>query len=464
MKTNNKVKVLSALLALFIGLYSSEKILDKQAQTAPDISTIDLLSTSISRVEREANLPAKPSTQQPNMNQKEIDIRRQLIESDPALKQKWDFDLTKTLEAWQRHGIQDTSNLTVCVIDTGIDTKHPDIRNNLHINPGEACPDGYGGYRLCEKSTNGIDDDGNGFPDDVYGFDFVTNSGNVIDNHGHGTHIAGIIAAEHGNGIGISGIAPRTKIIVAKYFDPKSDGTNNLLNTVRAIRYCTARGANIINYSGGGIEPSDIERRAIAEARDTNGRPILFIAAAGNERSNSDYKKYYPAAYDLPNIISVTAIDRNNNVLDSSNYGIRTVHVAAPGKNIYSTVPGGYDYMTGTSQATAIVTGAAVLVKSKFPDYSASEIIRVLTESGDYNPTKLSGKTAHQKSLNIYRALSIIGDGVNVVGTKPVNTVNIAPTAFVANPNTLSIEAQRLPFGMPMQELEQALKEKAKTK
>jgi subtilisin family serine protease len=407
-------------------------------------------------VERETNFP-KPNLN-PTKPKSEVDIRRELIKNDPALKQKWDFDLTKTLDAWQKFGLQESSKLTVCVIDTGIDINHADLRNNLAINEGEACKQKDGSFRYCEKSKNGIDDDGNGFVDDVYGYDFVSNSGIVTDNHGHGSHIAGIIAAEHGNGVGISGIAPKVKIIVAKYFDPKSTGTNNLLNTVRAIRYCTARGADIINYSGGGLEPSEIEKRAIADAKDANGRPILFIAAAGNEHSNSDIKKYYPAAYELPNIISVTAIDRENNVLSTSNYGIETVDVAAPGKNIYSTVPGGYDYMTGTSQATAIVTGAAALVKSKFPDYSATEIIRILTESGDFKPGKLSGKTSRQKSLNIYRALAIIGDGVNVVGSKPMNTVNIPPTAFSISPNANS--ASRSPMGFSAEDFNKAFKNK----
>jgi len=208
--------------------------------------------------------------------------------------------------------------------------------------------------------------------------------------------------------------------VIAKYYDPKSVTNDNLYNTIRAIRYCTAIGVDIINYSGGGLAPNEKEREAIAEARDAG---ILFVAAAGNEQSNSDVKKYYPADYDLDNIISVTAYDRENNVLPSSNYGSRTVDIAAPGKNIYSTLPGGsYGYMTGTSQATAVVTGVAALLRARFRDFNAARIARHITETGDWEPNKLNGKTKNQRRLNAYRALAILDQGVTLTGVVPRNT------------------------------------------
>lgn len=407
-------------LAVFAGLSFS-------ANNTTGSESLELASEN-KRVQREPQLPSSKVQSQKAKTEEETWNR--LLESDPANKQKYDLGLVEVAKAWQLHDNKGDNNLTVCVIDTGIDAKHPDLKNNLALNEGESCF--QGGKRVfCEKSKNGVDDDGNGFVDDVYGYDFAFESGDVSDHHGHGTHIAGSIAAESANKIGISGIAPNVKLIIAKYYDPKAPAHNNLLNTVRAIRYCTQRGADIINYSGGGLEPSEVEKRAIEEARDAQGRPILFIAAAGNERSNSDYKKYYPADYDLPNIISVTAIDKNREVLESSNYGSKSVDIAAPGKNIYSTLPGNkYGYMTGTSQATAIVTGAAALMKTKFPDHSASEIINNLVESGDFNPEKLKGKTNRQKTLNIYRALAILGDGLNAQGQKVANTMNLQKTSF----------------------------------
>lgn len=357
--------------------------------------------------------------------------------ADQATLQKYDLKMTSAQMAWSRHRVIGNKIEKICVIDTGIDATHPNLVNNLWINPGEACKSQTSDdYYVCEKSKNGIDDDNDGFIDDVHGWNFVGNNNNLRDNHGHGTHIAGIIAADGRRNNGIIGMAPGASIIVAKYYDPQAPPSNNLVNTVRAIRYCTAVGATIINYSGGGLEPSEKEKDAIRDAKSADGKPILFIAAAGNERSNSDIKKYYPADYDLPNIISVTATDENSNVLDSSNYGEWSVDIPAPGKKIYSTLPnGGYGFMTGTSQATAVVTGAAALVRSKFPDHSAEQVIQILTASGDFDPAKLKGKTNNQKHLNIYRALAMIGSGTNVSGIIPRNTAQMRPSSFSIDPN-----------------------------
>ena len=187
------------------------------------------------------------------------------------------------------------SGITVAVIDTGVDGKHPDLKNSLWKN---------------EKEINGkpgVDDDGNGFIDDVHGWDFVTKSGRPIDNNNHGTHIAGIIGAKAGTRAGYNGICPGVKIMSLRYFDASASGLQNLKNTVRAIEYAVSNGADIINYSGGGAEFSRAEMMALKKAEQ---KGILVVAAAGNERSNADVNLYFPAAYDLNNIISVTAIDQ----------------------------------------------------------------------------------------------------------------------------------------------------------
>ncbi len=382
----------------------------------------DLASLAKSSVARETELGQVVKSQKPQ--KKEVD----LFVNDPAMSQKWDLNLTHAEEAWAKHRAVGSRSVKVCVIDTGADINHPDLKNNIWTNPGETGRDEMG----RNKATNNVDDDGNGCVDDVHGCNFVDNNNNLADHHGHGTHIAGAIGAEGGNGIGISGVAPKVSLIIAKYYDPTALVNNNLLNTVRAIRYCVAVGANIINYSGGGLEPSDKEREAVALARD---KGILFVAAAGNERSNSDVKKYYPADYGLDNIISVTAVDRERNVLPSSNYGAHSVDIAAPGKNIYSTLPGGnYGYLTGTSQATAIVTGVATLLLARFSDFDATRLARHITETGDWEPNKLSGKTKFQKRLNAYRALAILDGGVSVTGVVPKNVMNLNADSFSVNP------------------------------
>lgn len=358
-------------------------------------------------------------------------VEMNIMMTDPAISQMWGLTQTNSPKVWEKLNIYG-EGVVVAVIDTGIDTRHPDLQNNLWVNPGEVGYDKNG----KNKSTNGKDDDGNGYADDVHGWNFVSENGDLTDNHGHGTHIAGIIAAEGGNGIGVSGVAPKTKILALKYYDPSAPGVNNLKNTIRAIQYAISlkqAGAIknlIINYSGGGLEPSTEEKKVIDLAR-RNG--VLFIAAAGNERANSDQKPYFPANYELDNIISVTAIDKERNVLPTSNFGAGTVHLAAPGNNILSTLPNGtYGPMTGTSQATAFVTGVAALIMAYNSDFKPDHIRRYLTMTGDLDP-KLDGKTIYQKRLNTYKALTTLDQGVGLTGVIAENSVNMNRYEFASD-------------------------------
>lgn len=346
-------------------------------------------------------------------NQKEFDIRL----SDPAMAQKWGLKITDSSKAWIKHKALGSRKIVVAIIDTGIDINHPDLKNNLWVNEKE------------KNGKPGVDDDGDGFIDDIYGWNFVGNNNNLTDNHGHGTHIAGIIGAEGGNGVGVSGVAPLVSLMALKYYDPKSPGQNNLQNTLKALKYAIDKNVDIINYSGGGLEPSPAEKRLIQEAQK---KGILLVAAAGNESSDSDVKGYYPADYKLDNIISVTAIDKSKSVLSSSNWGNHSVDIAAPGNNIYSTLPEGqYGYLTGTSQATAFVTGVAVLLKARFHDFDAKRIIKHITETGDLVPG-LNGKTRYSKVLNTYRALAILDQNVGVTGVIATN-INGAQRSFASD-------------------------------
>ena len=338
-------------------------------------------------------------------------------------QKKWDLKSINAFEAWRKHHILGSRKVKVCVIDTGIDVNHPDLQANLWTNPGETGLDSAG----QNKATNQIDDDKDGCVDDVHGCNLITGNGDISDHEGHGTHVAGIIGATGAAG-GVIGVSPRVTLIIAKYYDPRYPMDNNLLNEIKSIHYCIDHDADIINFSGGGLEPSAPERAAIAEARK---KGILFVAAAGNEYSDSDTHHYYPADYSLDNIISVTAYNRRDKVLQSSNYGTRTVDIAAPGKNVYSTLPGGlYGYLTGTSQATAVVSGVAALLKAEYPDFDAARLIAQITQTGDLDPIRLAGKTRYEKRLNAYRALSILGFGVSVTGTIAQNTANLRPGQF----------------------------------
>ncbi|MCX7674388.1 MAG: S8 family serine peptidase [Bdellovibrionaceae bacterium] len=321
-----------------------------------------------------------------------------VILNDPALSQAWGIEKSQAQKAWRLS--QGSERLIVAVIDTGCDLKHEDLFANYWQNSAEL--------------PNGKDDDGNGFVDDINGWNFVDSNHDLSDNHGHGTHIAGIIAAMAGNGKGIVGIAPKVKIMCLKYFDPKRP-SDHLKNTIAAINYAVQQGAHIINYSGGGLEPSEAEKKAIERARE---KGILFVAAAGNERSNSDVYRYYPADYGLDNIISVTAINPQTEVLPSSNYGVQTVDLAAPGQNILSTLPGNsYGFMTGTSQATAFVTGAVALVMAHKPELNYLEVKKYILQTGDPFES-LVGKTRTSRKLNLYKALVMMDHTTTLSGLK----------------------------------------------
>lgn len=283
-----------------------------------------------------------------------------------------------------------TSGVTVAVIDTGVDSSHPDLKKSLWKNDKEL------------NGKPGVDDDGNGFVDDKHGWDFVTRSGKIIDKNNHGTHIAGIIGSKAAKSTGYNGICPGVQIMSLRYFDRNASGVQNLKNTVRAIEYAVSNGADIINYSGGGAEFSRAEMMALKKAE---GKGILVVAAAGNERSNADVNLYFPAAYELNNILSITAINRQGNVLPSSNWGVKKVQIAAPGNSILSTVPGGsYGVMTGTSQATAFVSGIAALMLSMNPDLKVSDLKRRIIDTS-VKHKQLVGKTQFASAANAYKAV-----------------------------------------------------------
>ncbi|HEY8278308.1 MAG TPA: S8 family peptidase [Bdellovibrionota bacterium] len=268
-----------------------------------------------------------------------------------------------------------SKRVIVAVIDTGIDSTHPDLRDNI-----------------CRSKSG------------EYGFDFVANRKNPHDPHGHGSHVAGIIGASARNNAGASGVAPNICIMAVRYYSDKASGAQNLANTVRAINYAVDHGANVINYSGGGAEFSAAEMKAIQRAE---AKGVVFVAAAGNEYQDTDQggNAYYPAAYGLSNIIAVAATNNKNLLLPSSNWGAKHVHVAAPGENIFSTLNGGrYGYLTGTSQATAFVSGLAALILSEIPGLKPFEVRDIIMKTVD-RMDSLHGKLVSGGRINAYSAL-----------------------------------------------------------
>jgi subtilisin family serine protease len=327
-------------------------------------------------------------------------------------------------DAWKIE--EGSPNVVVAVIDTGIDASHPALKRNIWhsgsipVEPTKLASAPVDAPLLNSpvESSRGKDarsatqdqQAGVAAGSDEYGWNFVNNKMNPVDEHGHGTHVAGIIGAIADPKNGVSGVAHRVSIMSVKYYSDANPGSVNLKNTVRAIQYAVDHGARIINYSGGGPEFSEDEYLAIKKAE---AKGILFVAAAGNEHQNTDLQEnyYYPSAYRLSNIISVAATDIRNNLLATSNWGKKRVDVAAPGENIYSTLPNGrFGYMSGTSQATAFVTGMAALLLSQDPTLTPVQLKEIIMSSVDRFP-QLENKLVTGGRVNAYSALLSLRNG-----------------------------------------------------
>lgn len=286
--------------------------------------------------------------------------------------------------------------IVIAIIDTGTDIQHPELRNYIWTNPGETGKDQFG----LDKETNGIDDDDNGFVDDVHGWNFVDHSNRVDDQNGHGTHVAGIIKNEFERLMPTdsnrTALAP-VRLMILKYFDAKGKIEDSIRFSVQAIQYANKMNVDIINYSGGGDDSSISELYAIRRSKSLG---ILFVAAAGNGQTNTNFKKYYPASYALDNMISVGAITAEGDYASFSNYGNLSVDIAAPGNAINSTLPNKkHGLMSGTSQATAYVTGAAAKLMSVQREKLIPEQIIALLLKNSRNNKTLVGKTKYQLAL-----------------------------------------------------------------
>lgn len=321
-------------------------------------------------------------------------------------------------EAWDRH--TGNKSLVLGVIDTGIDWLHPDLVANVWSNAAEA------------SGTAGVDDDGNGYIDDVHGYDFINNDANPMDDHGHGTHCSGTIAGAGNNGIGVAGVSWTANLAGLKIFN--SGGSTTDAAILNAVDYSNAMGMKITSNSWGGGPYSQSLFDLIAEGRDLGH---LFIAAAGNNGSNTDSSPNYPSGYNLENIISVAATDRMDGLAGFSNYGLTSVDLGAPGVDTWSCAPGGgYQGMSGTSMATPHVSGAAYLVWSANNFLTAARVKEILLASTDPIPS-LAGRTVTGGRLNVSSALSEAGPAW--LTAAPMDPATLppgasAPVTFTVNP------------------------------
>ncbi len=291
-------------------------------------------------------------------------------------------------KAWAKS--QGSGDVVVAVLDTGVDYTHPDLVSNIWIRP-ENVPQ----YFDAELGTF----------NDRYGFNAVDNAADPMDQNGHGTHCAGVIGAEGNNGEGIAGINWNVQIMPLKFLGRGGFGTTK--NAIEAINYAVDRkkkGVNVrvISASWGSTQYSKALENAIKAAGEEG---IIFIAAAGNASTDNDRRPHYPSNYDLPNVISVGALDNNDILATFSNFGAKTVHVAAPGKDIVSTwLNSGYREASGTSMATPHVAGVAALILANEPDISVADLRKRLVGSTDILDI-LNGKIFSGGRINAAKAL-----------------------------------------------------------
>jgi subtilisin family serine protease len=257
-------------------------------------------------------------------------------------------------------------NVSIAIIDSGVDILHTQLKNQILINEKEI-PD------------NLIDDDNNGYIDDYYGFDFFTKTGEIVPVGIHGTHVAGIIAANGDMGP-IKGIAPMAKILPLNFMDHENPG-GSLGDAILSIEYAVKRGVKVINASWGGSTCSVSLKATIDSLEEKN---ILFVAAAGNEGLELDNFPEFPAAYRSAAQLTVGAIMPSDRMAGFSNYSEKLVDLMAPGSMIWSTTPKkDFEALSGTSMAAPFVSGAAALLWSKFPNVTVAQIKEAILKSVD---------------------------------------------------------------------------------
>ena len=283
-----------------------------------------------------------------------------------------------------------TENLVVAVLDTGVDYTHEDLVGNMWTRP-----DGMAPYHDAELGTI----------DDLNGFNAVDNASDPMDDNGHGTHCAGIIGAEGENDLGIAGVNWKVQIMPLKFMGAGGSGTTK--DAIEAINYVIDRkkaGVNvrIISASWGSTQRSRSLEAVIRKAYEND---ILFVAAAGNASTDNDRTPHFPSSYAVPNVISVAALDRNDQLASFSNYGVKSVAIAAPGVDILSTWLGNeYEEKSGTSMATPVVSGVAALVLAENPRMSVDDLRKKLLASTD-PIVALKGKTVTGGRINAAKAL-----------------------------------------------------------
>lgn len=329
----------------------------------------------------------------------DVKLKKYASPNDPMFAEQWALNNDgknggkekadiSAIQAWAK--TKGNSDVVVAVLDSGVDYTHKDLAENIWTRP---------------DSLPAYSDDELGTINDLHGFNAVDNQADPMDDNGHGTHCAGIIGAEGDNDEGIAGINWHVEIMPLKFMGRGGFGTTK--DAIEAINYAVERkkdGVNIrvINASWGSTQNSKALEDAIRAAGESG---ILFVAAAGNDGSSNDKRPHYPSNYNLPNVISVAATDKTDNLTSFSNFGVKTVHIAAPGRDILSTwLNDSYREASGTSMAAPQVAGVAALILSLEPNISVEKLRERILKSVD-KVDSLNGKVESGGRLNAAKAL-----------------------------------------------------------
>lgn len=321
------------------------------------------------------------------------------LPNDPLFEEQWALNNVgqeggkenahvSALKAWAK--TQGDQEIVIAVLDSGVDYTHRDLISNMWIRPA-----GIAQYVDSELGTF----------NDERGFNAVDNLADPMDDNGHGTHCAGIIGAEGNNGEGITGVNWKVEIMPLKFIGRGGFGTTK--DAIEAINYAVDRkraGVNVrvINASWGSTLYSKPLEDAIRAAGEEG---ILFVAAAGNNSTNNDRRAHYPSNYKLSNVISVAALDRNDELASFSNFGSKSVHIGAPGKDIVSTwLNDAYREASGTSMATPYVAGVAALILASEPGLTVEQLRDRVLKSIDAIDA-LNGRVENGGRINAAKAL-----------------------------------------------------------
>ncbi len=309
---------------------------------------------------------------------------------------QWDMPAIGMPAAWDV--TRGAATAPVAIVDTGVDMSHPDLASSIWTNPGETGTDATG----ADRRANGVDDDGDGLVDDWRGWDFVAGDNDPSDEHGHGTHVAGIADARGNDAQGIAGVAWDARVMPIRVMDASGSGT--VADIAAGMAYAVAHGARVVNASLGGPDFSQAIEDVVAASPQT-----LFVFAAGNDGADNDTTPTYPCVSASPNVVCVAATDAADQLASWSNHGLATVDLAAPGDGIWSDWPGaGLMVLSGTSMAAPHVAGAAALLFAAAPLLTPAGARAALLASVDQIPG-LAGQVASGGRLDVAAALAFIG-------------------------------------------------------